>query len=65
MTDISELLNSQAHDAPSVARRAMEIIRRLEADLDEARAVARTAYWRRNRDPLPMHLPTHTYLHKK
>lgn len=41
MTDISEILNSEAHDAPSVARRAMEIIRRLEAAVDEAQGVAR------------------------
>lgn len=41
MTDISEILNSEAHDAPSVARRAMAIIRCLEAGRDEARGVAR------------------------
>lgn len=40
VTDISEILNSEAHDAPSVARRAMEIIRRLEAEREEARRLA-------------------------
>lgn len=65
MIELHEILNSECHDAPAVARRAMEIIRRLEAERDEARRVARTSYWLRQRDPLPMHLPTQTYLHRK